>query len=240
MLRGPVCGQAGLTGLRTNENGEIAMSRVVCTLARFLRVLLVVFFLWQVLLRLVRRWVHFPAPAFISVFLNSRFRRALQPPADVVGWMDIRPGMQVLELGPGPGAFTVEAARRAGPQGTVHAVDIQADMLERLQETLAKAGVQNVSLHLSSAYALPVPDQSIDRLFMVTVLSEIPDKPRALAEFRRVLKPGGLLAVGEFLPDPDFPRPVTVRRWCEAAGFRFVARYGTLLHYLMTFSVYGN
>jgi ubiquinone/menaquinone biosynthesis C-methylase UbiE len=211
------------------------MFQVVRKLARLLRVLLVVFLLWQVVLRLVRRWLKFPAPAFISVFLNSRFRRALQPPADVMGWVDIRPGMQVLELGPGPGTFTVEAARRAAPQGVVHAVDIQADMLERLQETLATAGVANVSLHLSSAYALPVPDHSIDRLFMVTVLSEIPDKPRSLAEFRRVLKPGGMLAVGEFLLDPDFPRPVTVRRWCEAAGFHFIARYGTLLHYLMTF-----
>ena len=150
------------------------MRRIVRTPARFLRVLLVVFVLWQVVLRLLRRRFKFPAPAFISVFLNSRVRRALQPPADVVGWMDIRPGMQVLELGPGPGTFTVEAARRSGPQGTVHAVDIQADMLERLQATLAEAGVANVRLHLSSAYALPVPDQSIDRLFMVTVLSESP------------------------------------------------------------------
>src|SRR5512133_3704245 len=102
------------------------MCRTVRTLARFLRVLLIVFVLWQVVLRLLRRRFKFPAPAFISVFLNSRVRRALQPPADVVGWMDIRPGMQVLELGPGPGTFTVEAALRAGPQGTVHAVDIQA------------------------------------------------------------------------------------------------------------------
>ncbi len=211
------------------------MFRVVRKLARFLLTALAVFVLWQVVLRLVRRWVKFPAPAFISVFLNSRFRRALEPPEDVVGWLDIRPGMQVLEVGPGPGTFTVGAARRAGPQGLVHAVDIQADMLERLQATLASAGVGNVSFHLSSAYALPVPDHSVDRLFMVTVLCEIPDKPRALAEFRRALKPDGMLAIGEFLLDPDFPRPATVRRWCEQAGFHFIARYGTLFHYVMTF-----
>ena len=50
-----------------------------------------------------------------------------------------------------------------------------------------------------------------------------------------MLKPGGLLAVGELLLDPDFPRPATTRRWCEEAGFTFVARYGTLLHYLALF-----
>ena len=211
------------------------MFRLIRGFARGLRIVLFAFLAWQVVIRLVRRWFKFPAPAFISVFLNSRFRRAQQPPEEVVGWMDIRPGMQVLELGPGPGTFTVEAARRAGPQGVVHAVDIQADMLERLQVTLAAAGVGNVSLHLASAYALPVPDASIDRLFMVAVLAEIPDKARALTEFRRVLKPDGLLAVGELLLDPDFPRPVTVRRWCEAAGFQFVARYGALLHYLALF-----
>jgi ubiquinone/menaquinone biosynthesis C-methylase UbiE len=211
------------------------MFRLIRGFARWLRIILFAFLAWQVIVRLVRRWFKFPAPAFISVFLNSRFRRAQQPPAEVVGWLDIQPGMQVLELGPGPGTFTVEAARRAGPQGVVHAVDIQADMLERLQRTLEQAGVGNVSLHLASAYALPVPDASIDRLFMVAVLAEIPDKPRALAEFRRVLKPDGLLGVGELLLDPDFPRPATVRRWCEEAGYTFVARYGTLLHYLTLF-----
>ena len=115
------------------------------------------------------------ARLYLGVPQQPLFRRIQQPPEDVVGWMDIQPGMQVLELGPGPGTFTVEAARRAGPQGVVHAVDIQADMLERLQTTLDKAGVSNVSMHLSSAYALPVPDASIDRLFMVAVLAEIPD-----------------------------------------------------------------
>jgi ubiquinone/menaquinone biosynthesis C-methylase UbiE len=71
---------------------------------------------------------------------------------------------------------------------------------------------------------------------MIAVLGEIPDKKRALAEFRRVLKDDGLLAIGEFLPDPDFPRRKTVTAWCQDAGFVLADTYGNLMHYLLLFS----
>jgi ubiquinone/menaquinone biosynthesis C-methylase UbiE len=190
---------------------------------------------WLLLARLVKRFVHLPAPAFTAGFLNSRFRRRLQPPEQVVGWMDIRPGMQVLELGPGPGTFTVEASRRVGPAGRITAVDIQPGMIARLEATLQAAGVTNVTPRVASAYALPLPDASMDRAYMVTVLAEIPDPARALQEIRRVLKPDGALAVGEFLPDPDYPRRRTVIGWCRQAGFELVREHGPLWHYVLLF-----
>ena len=66
-----------------------------------LLLLLAVFVFWQTGLRVIRRYVHFPAPAFITVLLNSPLRKAIQPPAQVVGWMNIHEGMTVLEIGPG-------------------------------------------------------------------------------------------------------------------------------------------
>ena len=42
-----------------------------------------------------------------------------------------------------------------------------------------------------------------------------PDKKKALIEFKRVLKDDGLLAIAEFLPDPDYPRRKTVTDWCK-------------------------
>ncbi len=70
---------------------------------------------------------------------------------------------------------------------------------------------------------------------MVAVLGEIPDKQRALSEFKRVLKIEGLLAIGEFLPDPDYPLRKTVAAWCQESGFILTEEYGNLLHYLLLF-----
>ncbi len=71
---------------------------------------------------------------------------------------------------------------------------------------------------------------------MVAVLGEIPDKQRALAEFKRVLKDDGYLAIGEFLPDPDYPRRSTVTAWCKEVGFELAEAYGNIIHYLLLFS----
>ena len=71
---------------------------------------------------------------------------------------------------------------------------------------------------------------------MITVLGEIPNKHRALAEIGRVLKEDGSLAIGEFLPDPDFPLKRTVIQWCEESGFHLRAEHGNLIHYLLLFS----
>ena len=70
---------------------------------------------------------------------------------------------------------------------------------------------------------------------MVAVLAEVPNRQRALKEFKRVLSPDGILAVGELLFDPDYPRRKTVIRWCEEAGFEPLKSHDAVLHYLLTF-----
>jgi ubiquinone/menaquinone biosynthesis C-methylase UbiE len=210
------------------------MSCLSRTFKLFSRVL-AIFVIYQAVLRLVRRYWHFPAPAFLSTVLNSRWRRTIQPPGDLMSWLGVRPGMHVLEIGPGPGTFTLEAARRVGPEGKVTAVEIAPEMLARLAENSRRAGIENIDAQLSSAYQLPVADHSVDRVFLVTVLAEVPDRRRALGEIWRVLKPGGKLGVGELLPDPDFPLPQTVASWCREAGFQLVDLRGNAIHYLAIF-----
>ncbi len=189
----------------------------------------------QTILRLAKRWVHFPAPPFLGRLLDSPVRRRLQPPDLVVSWMDLRPGMQVMEVGPGAGTFTEVAARSVGDGGKVHAFDIQPGMIAQVEARMQTRGVRNVDARVASAYDLPVPDGSMDRVFMVTVLPEIPDPQRALREFRRVLKPDGLLAVAEFLVDPDYPRLSTVVRWASDAGFKPAGSHRRGLHYVALF-----
>jgi ubiquinone/menaquinone biosynthesis C-methylase UbiE len=202
-------------------------------------IILIVLILWQLLARLIRRYVKFPAPAFISTFLDSRFRKELQPPARVISDCGIRPGMSVLEIGCGSGAFTLAAARAAGNAGKIMALDIQQDMLAKLKQKLLKpenSDIRNVEIINRSAYDLPLEPGSIDLVFMVTVLQEVPDKPRVLHEIKRVLRPGGTLAVSEFIIDPDYPWRSTTEQMVKKAGFAVDGHSGNLWSYTVRFS----
>jgi ubiquinone/menaquinone biosynthesis C-methylase UbiE len=193
---------------------------------------------WQLLVRVIRRYVKFPAPAFIGSFLDSRFRKALQPPAKVMAASGIKPGMQVLEIGSGSGAFTLDAARAAAPAGKVYALDVQEDMIAKLRKKLSRpenSDVKNIEIVKKSAYDLPFDNGSVDLVFMVTVFQEIPDKQRTLAEIKRVLKPAGILAISEFLPDPDYPWRSTTERMGKQCGFEVDGFSGNLWTYTVRF-----
>jgi len=206
-----------------------------------LKVILIVLgavLLYLALLRIIRRFNRLPAPAFIGRFLDSGIRRWGQPPDKMIERSGIKPGMTVIDLGCGSGAFTPFVARVVGERGKVYAVDIQMAMLQQLERKLSKPenqDITNIELKQASAYDLPFEDRSIDLVYMVTVLQEIPDRRRALQEIRRVLKPGGTLAVTEFLPDPDYPWRSTVIKICQREGFALDASLGNLWNYTVRF-----
>ena len=193
-------------------------------------------FFWFVVLKLAAKWMGgraAPCPSSLAWLVNHPIRRwYMRPILDRVG---IQPGDTVLEVGPGPGTFTLDAAQRAGPEGTVFAVDIQPEMIARLEQRLQKAGTSNIETRVASAYELPIEDATIDRAFLVTVLPEIPDPVRALREIRRTLKPGGRISITEEFPDPDYPRQSTTNRWVQAAGFELEERHGNWWLYTLNF-----
>ena len=191
-------------------------------------------FFWLVVLRVVAR-LHGgePCPFALAWIVDNPLRRRYM--AKVLDHVGIQPGERVLELGPGPGAFSVEAARLAGTGGTLVAVDIQPQMIAAVEKKARQGGVTNVETHVSSAYDLPLPDETIDRAFLVTVLPEIPDRHRALLELHRVLEPGGVLSITEEFLDPDYPLARTTVRWAEAAGFEPAGRHGNWFVYTLNF-----
>jgi SAM-dependent methyltransferase len=197
-----------------------------------------VLFFWVVVMKLISRVAaHFghstPCPVAVAWLVDNPLRlRYMQP---VLDWAGIRPGDVVLELGPGPGVFTVPLARRVGPQGRVIAVDIQPEMIALAARRVAGAGLANVVTHVGNAYHLPLPDESVDRVFLVSVLQEVPDPERALAEIARVLRPDGIVSITSEFLDPDhWFLGETIRR-LENAGFTLVARFGTLWRYTANF-----
>ena len=195
-------------------------------------------FIWLFPLKLIARLAHrsgssTPCPATLSWLVHNPLRRRyMRPILDRAG---LQPGERVLELGPGPGAFTVDAARRVGQAGRVIAVDIQPEMIAQVEQRVLEAGLANVETHVAGAYELPLACENVDRAFLVTVLPEISDQHRALVELWRVIKPGGLLSVTEEFMDPDYPFPFETIQRVEAAGFELVQRFGNFWVYTLNF-----
>ncbi len=190
--------------------------------------------LYLAIARIVRKLARFPAPPFIGIFLDSDLRRMMQPPEPIIETSGIRAGMKVLEIGCGSGCYTTHVARAVGEEGEVCALDIQQGMLRQLARKLERPenrDIRNVKLHEQSAYDLPFDDSTFDVVYMITVLPEIPDPVRALAEARRVLKPEGRLALSEFLPDPDYPLLITTIQRGQQAGFEVDAVGGSVWAY---------
>jgi SAM-dependent methyltransferase len=168
-----------------------------------------------------RFWVEAPHP----LITRDRLRTVLEP----------RPGERVLEVGPGTGYYTLDAARWVAPGGELDIFDLQQEMLDHTMRRAGERGLPNITPTQGDARRLPYRDGSFDAAFLVTVLGEIPDQDAAVRELARVLKPGGRLVLGELFGDPHWVSPDRLRRRAEAAGLTFNRRSGTPLGYFARF-----
>ena len=111
-------------------------------------------------------------------------RRALQ----LAG---LKPGMKVLDVACGPGLVSQCAMELVGPSGSVTGLDPSIGMLREAQKGPCRSLVRGVG------ECLPFPDASFDFLSMGYALRHVPDLRAAFAEYRRVLKPGGIVLLLE-------------------------------------------
>ncbi len=117
--------------------------------------------------------------------------------AFTIGQAGVRPGMRVLDVAGGTGDLARAFARRVGPDGEVWLTDINGSMLAVGRDRLLDDGCLQPAVQCD-AEALPFPDGYFDRVTVAFGLRNMTRKDRALAEMRRVLKPGGRLLVLEF------------------------------------------
>ena len=108
---------------------------------------------------------------------------------------DVRKGMWVLDVATGPGEPALTIARRVGPNGMVVGVDFSPVMLRRARARARACGVRNALFREMDAERLALDKMTFDCVFCRFGLMLMPDAERALAEMRRVLVPGGRVAV---------------------------------------------
>ena len=121
----------------------------------------------------------------------------------------LRSGMTLLDCGCGPGTITLDFASIVAP-GEVVGVDIEASQLRFAWTQVAGRKKSKARFTVADLYALPFPDSAFDGAFLHGVLEHMQEPVAALAEVRRVLKPGGVVGArhadfGGFLLEPAEP-----------------------------------
>lgn len=106
----------------------------------------------------------------------------------------LRPGMDLLDCGSGPGSITADLASLVAP-GQVVGIDIGEEEVERARAYAAETGIANVTFRVGDVYALPFADSIFDAVFSNALLDHLRSPQQAIAEMYRVLKPGGVLGV---------------------------------------------
>jgi ubiquinone/menaquinone biosynthesis C-methylase UbiE len=175
-------------------------------------------------------------PEFAANIIDNPLRRKFQPPCETAIRHGIEEGMRVLEIGPGNGTYTIGAAHRVGPAGEVVAIDIEPKMIERVQKRIQIEGIKNIESRVADVYDLPFEDASFDLTYMIAVINEIPNIPKALAEFHRVLKPTGTLVFSEIFTDPDYPLAKSLTKKVQEEGFQLKQKIGHFFYYTLIFT----
>lgn len=129
--------------------------------------------------------------AYVAIMAHVREAMSAEQFAPMTQLLDLKPGLQILEVCCGQGRVAQFVAQQIG-DGQVFDIDISAAMLEAARR---RPGVRELPLTFQQADArqLPFPDHSFDRVYSMYSLEIVPEPERALAEMVRVLRPGGRL-----------------------------------------------
>lgn len=144
----------------------------------------------------------------------------------------IEPNKIIADFGAGSGAYTIAAAKALNGTGKVYAIDVQKDLLTRLENTCREQHLSNVGYiwaNLEEQGGAKLSDQTIDIAILSNVLFQTEDKKTTLEEVKRVLRQGGQLLLidwtGSFnsmgpTKDQVFPE-IEARKLVESMNFTF-------------------
>jgi arsenite methyltransferase len=115
---------------------------------------------------------------------------------------ELPPGQRVLDVGCGAGLDSLLAARRVGPAGNVIGVDMVEEMLAKARRNAEALRATNTEFRAGRADTLPLRAESVDVIITNGVFNLCVDKPKVIAEWYRVLRPGARLQMADILLEP--------------------------------------
>jgi ubiquinone/menaquinone biosynthesis C-methylase UbiE len=118
----------------------------------------------------------------------------------------LKAGLRVLDFGCGPGTISMGLAKAVHP-GELQGIDMEESQVEMARAAAAAGGHDNASFRTGDVTALPFEDDSFDAAHCHAVLMHVPDTRAALAEVKRVLKPGGIVSAREMIGHATFFEP---------------------------------
>ena len=142
----------------------------------------------------------------VEIYDEVMVPRMFEPWARLlVDRLEVAVGEAVLDVACGPGSVTRIVAARVGATGRVTGCDLSAPMLALARSKPAVPGHAAINYHQAPADRLPVPDGSYDAVTCQQGLQFFPDRPAALWEMRRALRPGGRVGIVVWTPIENSP-----------------------------------
>jgi ubiquinone/menaquinone biosynthesis C-methylase UbiE len=149
-----------------------------------------------------------------AVLRSHRWRTVANSAAYVIP--HLAPGIQLLDVGCGPGTITLDFAGRVAP-GRVLGIDASESVIELARAEQAERRIGNVEFRTADVYALDLDDNTFDVVHAHQVLQHLADPVAALREMRRVCKPGGVVSArdGDYTAMTWYPADPALDRWIE-------------------------
>ena len=161
-------------------------------------------------------------------------------PKQLIKRIGLKEDFIVLELGPGPGYFSIPVAKKLR-NGMLYLADIQQEMLDYAKKRFEKRKLKNVEYYLCNGKTFDFKDNSFDIIYMVTVIGEVENKDEYIHEFYRILKPNGVLSITELAGDPDKISIDELRDLIEKHNFKFCNKFGNKRNFTINFwKIYGQ
>ncbi len=160
----------------------------------------------------------------ISLIHDNRLLSFFKNPSTILRTAGLAPGLQVLEVGCGPGFYTLPAAEIVGAHGHIYAMDVNPYAIQRIKEKVADAGVKNITPILGNAADTGFSDQSLDLVFLFGLPRIAGGRTPLIRELDRTLKPAGTVVFGKSRIEET-----PLAREMSEAGFSLADRKGQLL-----------
>lgn len=161
-------------------------------------------------------------PVELANSLDSKIRRWLQNPQKIISPF-VKEGMKVLDVGCGPGFFSVELAKIVGSRGKVYAADLQEGMLQKLKNKISGTSLEKIIQLIKCEKDEIVIPEKVDFILAFYMVHEVPDKDKLCATLKNFLKENGKLLIVEpklfHVSKKEFASTISK---AEAVGFKSV------------------